>query len=90
MLGRDKDWVVDARNRSISYFVELSYPLTSWLIPMYQYQYQDASNFPFETQQHDFGVVLLPWENLRTRIKGTFLDDGIANETAELQLLLGM
>jgi hypothetical protein len=88
MLGDDRNLQTFVDDRSVTFFGEISYPLTSWLIPSYMYQFQDAESFKQETQRHDIGVIVLPLENLRVRAKYTFTDDNAKNEEAELQVFL--
>ena len=88
MLGWDRDLMQYRNVLSLTWFVEVSFALTSWLTPIYVYQYQDSAVFEREIQQHDLGVVVLLLENVRGRAKVTFTDDGVDNETAEVQLLL--
>ena len=86
MLGNDRDLGTYEDDKSVTLFGELTYPLLSWLIPSYLFQYQDAESFQREVMRHDLGVILLPLENLRLRLKVTFTDDDRDNEEAEFQL----
>jgi hypothetical protein len=88
MLGFDRDLMTYVDDRSLTWFGEASYPLLSWLIPVYMYQYQDAESFAVETQRHDVGLILLPLENMRVRVKYTYTDDAMKNEEAELQVFM--
>ena len=90
MLGFDRDVALSTRNRSVTSFAEASYSLTSWLMPMYLYQYQDAASFRKETQRHDVGVIVLPLENLRARLKYSGVIGKPTDRTVELQLVLGI
>jgi hypothetical protein len=89
MLGRDRNHLAKADNPSLTWFIEADYALTSWLHMLYIYQYQDAADMKREIQRHDIGAIFLPLENLRARMKYSFIDDDTLNETAEVQLLLG-
>jgi hypothetical protein len=88
MLGLDRDLMTYEDDRSLTWFAEVSYPLLTWLIPMYLYQYEDAQSFEREVQRHDVGVILLPLENMRVRLKYTYTDDAVKNEEAELQVFM--
>ena len=88
--GFDPDRILEADHIHIPSFVEVSYSLFGWLLPMYMYQFQDASSLEQIYQQHDFGFLVLVQENLRARIKYGYTDDGVRNERAELQFLFGM
>ena len=90
MVGLDTDLAVDSRDTSITWFGEASYGVLSWLHILYQYRFQDAESLTTISQQHDAGVVVLVLENLRLRLSYTFTDDGIDNETAGIQALLGL
>ena len=90
MVGNDRDLVTYVDDLSLTGFAELSYPIFSWLIPMYLYQYQDAESFLIERQKHDFGFVILPLENVRVRAKVSLTDDDTSNEEAELQIFLAL
>ncbi len=88
MLGDDRDLQTYQDDRSLTWFAEASYPLLSWLMPSYMYQYQDAESFTKEVQRHDIGVIVLPLENLRLRAKVTLTPDDTRNEEAEFQLFM--
>ena len=92
MAGFDNDLTLvgDSRSESSTVFGELSYPVTSWFLPIYLYQYQDASSFNKATQQHDIGALFLPYENIRVRAKFTAKDNDMKDEVAELQILFGL
>jgi hypothetical protein len=89
MLGADRDRLVSATNRSVTWFGEASYRINSYLTAMYVYQYQDASSLPWEVQLHDVGLVGLLMENLRARLRVSATIDRVRNESADLQLLVG-
>jgi hypothetical protein len=88
MAGFDKDRLVAATNRSLTWFSELSVFIKPWLTAMYMYQFQDAASFARVVQQHDVGLIALLLENVRLRLKGTYTADATENEAADLQLLV--
>ena len=75
-------------DKSLTWFAELSYPILSWMMPMYMFQYQDAESFSAQTQRHDVGVIFLPLENMRVRARVTLLDNERKDEEAELQVFM--
>ena len=89
MLGLDRDLAANAASTNLTWFVEISYSILSWLTPIYLYQYQDSRGFEREAQKHDFGLIILVAENIRGRAKFSFTDDGVRNEFGELQFLFG-
>lgn len=88
MLGADRDLTLLRTMLSATWFIELSYALTSWLVPVYVYQYQDSAALERPVEQHEIGVVFLILEDLRGRAKFTFTDDLVDNEAVDLQLLV--
>jgi hypothetical protein len=90
MYGADRDLRRDLGNKSLTWAVELSYQATSWLMPMYMFQYQDASDRQKPTRLHDIGLVALVLENVRPMLRFSFSDDGVQNESAQLQILVGL
>lgn len=90
MLGADYNVDVDANLNSHTAFVEASYPVTSWFVPLYVFQVQDSSNLQDTTVQHDVGALVMLMDNLRARLRYGYSADGIDNELAELQLLFAL
>ena len=90
VLGLDRDRTLDADHTHLTGFLEVSYAVYSWLIPMYLVQAQDASSMDRLYMQHEAGVVILVQENMRLKAKYTYTDDLTQNERAEVQLLFGM
>ncbi len=90
MFGLDQDVPLNIPARSITWFAEASFAVFPWLIGMYAYQIQDAASFEREIQRHDIGTLIVLPENIRARAKFGFIDDGVKNEVAELQLLFGI
>lgn len=89
MLGLDRDLMRDLPSTSITLFGELSVYARSWLMPMYLVQYQESAAFAQPYLQHDVGLVVLAQENIRIRVSGTYRDDGVDNEGADAQVLIG-
>lgn len=90
MLGLDEDVTRGAHLDSHTAFAELSYPALSWLLPMYLFQVQDASDLQESTIQHDLGALILLQENVRARVRFGYSDDGIDNEVADIQVLFAL
>lgn len=88
MLGIDRDLANSRDVTSLTWFAELGYPITSWLEVLYAFQFQDSTDLETERQRHDIGVVALLIENIRARIRFSFTDDDIRNDTLEAQLLM--
>ena len=89
MLGYDRDTVAKEARDSLTGFVEIAYRFISDIFPMYMYQYQQADASSDPIIRHDIGVVALPLENMRWRLHYGYTPDGVANETVQLQMLLG-
>jgi hypothetical protein len=89
MAGFDRDEVLVATNRSVTWFGEASFRITSFLTAMYLYQFQDASSLAHAAQLHDVGLVGLLMDNLRVRLRFSASQDRVRNESADLQLLVG-
>jgi len=90
MMGFDEELMANRDVTSISWFLEAQYPLLSWLSLVYIYQYQDSNDLERERQQHDAGILALITENVRTRLKFSFSDDGVDNDIVELQFLAAL
>jgi hypothetical protein len=90
MFGIDRDDVLHLDNMSLTWFVEASYAARSWLMPVYIYQYQDASALDEQRQTHGIGLIGLVAENLRARLSFNVSDDDVVNESGQLQLMLGI
>ena len=88
MVGRDRNLVLDQREPSLTWFGEASYGVTSWLRPVYLFQYQDSSTFERVRTQHDVGMLLMVHENLRLRAKYTYAHDSATSQGADVQLLM--
>lgn len=86
MVGLDRNLTVYVDAHNVTGFAELSVPITSWLIPMYSYQYQDSATLMRPVQIHDIGVIVLPIENMRVRIKFNVADDNRKDEALDLQV----
>ncbi len=90
MLGFDDEVRTNRAINSVSWFLEAQYPIASWLSVVYIYQYQDSNDLMRERQQHDAGIIALITENVRTRLKFSYSDDGVKNDIVELQILAAM
>jgi hypothetical protein len=89
MLGFDRNVIQRLDDRSATVFFELSYHVTPWLVPSYLVQYQDAESFTAQVQTHDVGIIVLPLENLRVKLRyGQSSENGVP-ATTELQLMFG-
>ena len=82
---------------SLQFFGEVAYSVSAWFMPMYSYQLQDDASRQIEFQRHDVGIIFMPWENVRVRLRATFIADADhgesideAFEALDLQLLLGI
>lgn len=89
MAGFDRDRLADVENPSLTATVEVAYAVSSWLLPVYQYQYQDAASLKRQVQTHDVGVLILLLENVRARAMFTYSDNQLDDEAVELQILFG-
>jgi hypothetical protein len=90
MYGVDRDLRLNHSTPNITWFTELSYPVWSWLIPVYQFQYQDGSNLHAAYRQHDIGAVVLLLENVRMQLSFSYSDDHTRNDVAAAQLLMAL
>lgn len=92
MLGRDHYRATPLTaawdNKSLSWFAEGDWFITSWLALIYVYQYQDATSLRQEVQLHQAGLVGILMENLRVRLKGNYTPDRVRNDVVDLQVLL--
>lgn len=88
MLGLDHNFDAGRRNTSLTAFGEVAFAVTSWLTPIYVFQYQDAASLPQARRQHDLGVVVLLLEDIRARARFSYSDDGVNNESADIQVLV--
>ena len=77
------------KNKSVTWFGEATYRLTSWLTAAYIYQYHDASSLleGHEVQTHDAGLLALVMDNLRLRLKYKHTSDDVSS--VDLQALIG-
>ena len=89
MLGFDFDHAVSADHEHVTGFVEVSYLLAGWIMPIYMYQAQDTSSQKRLYQQHDVGVLFMPIENLRFRVRYGYTDDREQNELVDVHALMG-
>jgi hypothetical protein len=89
MAGLDRDLAVELDTISLTGFAELSWMFNGWIMPMYLYQYQDSYSYERVVQEHTVGVIFVPLENIRLRVKFGFSDDAVNNESGELQLFVG-
>jgi hypothetical protein len=82
------DWLI---NKSLTWFGEATYRVTSYLTGAYIYQYHDATERPKgeEIETHDVGLIGLLQDNIRLRLKFRFTPDGKKNEAVDLQALIG-
>lgn len=88
LIGWDQLAATFKKSGSIAWIGEASFAVTRWLLPVYTYQYQDSSDRTSAYQQHDLGVIVAIFEDLRGRARFRFSDDGQKNELADLQLLI--
>jgi hypothetical protein len=90
MHGVDRDLLINHTTPNITWFGELSYPVWSWLIPVYQFQYQDGSTLHAAYRQHDVGAIVLLLENVRMQLSFSYSDDHTRNDVAAAQLLMAL
>jgi hypothetical protein len=86
MHGVDRDLRANRNTPNITWFAELSYPVWSWLVPVYQFQYQDGSSLVAAYREHDIGAVILLFENVRMQLSFSYSDDHTRNDVAAAQL----
>ncbi len=90
MGGFDEDLKLDPSSRSansLAWFAEASYSITTWLIASYMYQLSDASSLKQMNQRHDAGLTFLVLENMRVRLRGSYVIDSQSILGADLQVL---
>jgi hypothetical protein len=87
MAARDQDLVAHRPSRSVAAFAELSYAVKPWLIPMYQYQYEDSATQLAPRRTHDVGAIFMLLENLRVRAKVSLPQDDPSKAVGEIQIL---